>query len=96
MLTKPDVYQRTASCSSFMVLKSPKGRGIQLINGAREATGDVLLFLHADSVLPPRYVEQVLTALATPVRGQLPVWGCFEHVTIEVRKARWSTRTNFQ
>lgn len=35
--------------------RSEPGRGMQLRAGAREVTGDVLLFLHAD-VLPPRDV----------------------------------------
>jgi rSAM/selenodomain-associated transferase 2 len=37
------------------LLRSEPGRGPQLRTGAREATGDVLLFLHAD-VVPPRDV----------------------------------------
>jgi rSAM/selenodomain-associated transferase 2 len=32
-------------------IKAPKGRGIQMNRGARMASGDILLFLHADSVL---------------------------------------------
>jgi hypothetical protein len=39
------------------VFSSPKGRGKQLIAGALQATGDVLLFLHADSSLPPGYLS---------------------------------------
>ncbi|KMP10999.1 glycosyl transferase family 2, partial [Candidatus Nitromaritima sp. SCGC AAA799-A02] len=33
------------------VIESPKGRARQMNAGAREATGDLLLFLHADSRL---------------------------------------------
>jgi rSAM/selenodomain-associated transferase 2 len=33
-------------------LSSPPGRGVQLNHGASAAGGDVLLFLHADTVLP--------------------------------------------
>lgn len=39
-----------------LVLSEP-GRGLQLRAGAREATGDVLLFLHAD-VMPPTDVAR--------------------------------------
>ena len=35
------------------VIRSGRGRGIQMNSGARHSTGDVLLFLHADSCLPP-------------------------------------------
>jgi glycosyltransferase involved in cell wall biosynthesis len=37
------------------LVRSGPGKGMQLRAGARRATGDVLLFLHAD-VLPPRDV----------------------------------------
>ena len=35
------------------VVSSPKGRGVQLSAGAKEATGRWLLFLHADTTLEP-------------------------------------------
>ncbi len=37
---------------NVIVCKSEKGKGIQLNNGAGCATGDVLIFLHADTFLP--------------------------------------------
>ncbi len=36
------------------VLRAPRGRAVQMNAGARVATGEVLLFLHADTRLPPR------------------------------------------
>jgi rSAM/selenodomain-associated transferase 2 len=45
------------------VLHSPTGRGRQLDTGARHATGDVLLFLHADTRLPPEADRLIATAL---------------------------------
>ena len=44
-------------------VESSKGRGTQMNAGAARATGDVLLFLHADTHLPPgtpALIEQVL------------------------------------
>ena len=35
------------------VIRSEKGRGVQMNSGARHCTGEVLLFLHADTRLPP-------------------------------------------
>jgi rSAM/selenodomain-associated transferase 2 len=35
------------------VVQAPKGRGVQLSTGAKEATGRWLLFLHADTTLEP-------------------------------------------
>ena len=45
------------------VVHSGRGRAVQMNSGARASTGEVLLFLHADSHLPPRafpLLEQVL------------------------------------
>jgi len=39
--------------NSVLKLLAEKGRGQQLNRGAAAATGDVLVFLHADSFLPP-------------------------------------------
>lgn len=40
--------------------ESPAGRGVQMNNGARAATADVLLFLHADTILPANAFSTVL------------------------------------
>jgi rSAM/selenodomain-associated transferase 2 len=46
------------------IIRGKRGRAIQMNLGARHSTGEVLLFLHADSHLPPRafpVLEQVLS-----------------------------------
>ena len=43
---------------------SEKGRGIQMNEGARLASGDVLLFLHADTYLPPAGLEMIRAVMA--------------------------------
>ena len=62
------------------VIASPRGRGVQMNTGAATATGDVLLFLHADTSLPPKAEELVLTRL----RETASQWGRFD-VTLEGR-----------
>jgi rSAM/selenodomain-associated transferase 2 len=57
------------------VLSAPRGRAAQMNAGARVATGDVLLFLHADTRLPPR-ADQLIS------KGSR--WGRFD-VEIEGR-----------
>ncbi len=42
------------------------GRGHQMNLGAAEASGEVLLFLHADSRLPPDAAQAIQSALANP------------------------------
>lgn len=48
------------------VLNSPPGRARQMNLGAAHATGDVLLFLHADTILPPSGLDAVRRAMQAP------------------------------
>lgn len=45
------------------VIASPRGRGRQQNAGARASSGDVLLFLHADTLLPASAGEAIAAAL---------------------------------
>ena len=47
-------------------IKAPRGRARQMNAGAALATGQVLLFLHADTVLPPGAQAALLEALQEP------------------------------
>ncbi|NDV21513.1 TIGR04283 family arsenosugar biosynthesis glycosyltransferase [Desulfovibrio sp. JC022] len=49
-----------------MLLSSPPGRAVQMNSGAQKAEGDVLLFLHADTTLPPDAGNLIRKALAAP------------------------------
>jgi rSAM/selenodomain-associated transferase 2 len=48
------------------VLSSPRGRARQMNYGARQARGDILLFLHADTLLPAGGLEAVRQAMQPP------------------------------
>ena len=48
------------------VISSERGRARQMNRGAREASGDVLLFLHADTRLPPTAFADIAGALSDP------------------------------
>jgi rSAM/selenodomain-associated transferase 2 len=48
------------------VVTAPRGRALQLNAGAHEASGEVLLFLHADTKLPPRFPQLLTRALTDP------------------------------
>src|SRR5450759_3672298 len=48
------------------VLSSPRGRATQMNAGAAVATGDVYIFLHADSVLPDDAFVAIERACAAP------------------------------
>ena len=52
----------------YKVVPCPKGRAKQMNTAAREACGDVLFFLHCDSILPDDFLEEIREALRkTPV-----------------------------
>ena len=63
-----------------LALVAPRGRAVQMNAGAERASGDVLLFLHADTSLPPDADTLIRDALARP----LAMWGRFD-VEIEGR-----------
>jgi rSAM/selenodomain-associated transferase 2 len=55
-----------ARAAGTRVVRSDRGRARQMNAGAAAASGDALLFLHADTRLPPGAAEAVLDALADP------------------------------
>lgn len=56
------------------VIAAPRGRGAQMNAGAAVAQGDVLLFLHADTALPPDADEILCASLRVSTRQ----WGRFD------------------
>jgi rSAM/selenodomain-associated transferase 2 len=64
------------------VISAPRGRAVQMNGGALVASGDILLFLHADTRLPVGFDVMVRTALQQPrvvagafaVRIDAPLW----------------------
>ncbi len=50
---------RRSSDVARFTIRAPKGRALQMNAGAREATGDWLLFLHADTVLPGDAIQRL-------------------------------------
>ncbi|WP_146655070.1 TIGR04283 family arsenosugar biosynthesis glycosyltransferase [Labilithrix luteola] len=59
----PDGTAAIAAAHGARVVNAPKGRGAQLAAGAQSASGDVLLFLHADVRLPPEARVAIESAL---------------------------------
>jgi rSAM/selenodomain-associated transferase 2 len=56
------------------VLRAPRGRAAQMNRGAEAATGNVLLFLHADTRLPASADQAIAEGLASTRRA----WGRFD------------------
>ena len=65
-----------------LVVRAPRGRGAQMNAGAARATGDLLLFLHADTRLPP----DAPALLANGLGATGHAWGRFD-VSISGRPA---------
>jgi glycosyltransferase involved in cell wall biosynthesis len=55
------------------VIISAKGRSKQMNNGARNATGDVLIFLHADTSLPENALQLIQQKISSTCQ-----WGRFD------------------
>ncbi len=66
-----DVAREAAPAA--VVVEGPRGRAAQMNHGAARATGDLLLFLHADTLLPDGALDAVRATLRVP----RTVAGCF-------------------
>jgi rSAM/selenodomain-associated transferase 2 len=75
-----DATVQRARLRADHVIAAPRGRALQMNAGAAEASGDVLLFLHADTRLPREAERLVLDGLARSRHD----WGRFD-VTIAGR-----------
>ncbi|CDS54501.1 Glycosyl transferase, family 2 [Polaromonas sp. CG9_12] len=63
-----------AQAGGAQVVHAQRGRALQMNAGAHQASGDMLLFLHADTRLPPDADRLVQQALAKGPQ----VWGRFD------------------
>jgi rSAM/selenodomain-associated transferase 2 len=77
-----DATAALAAPLATAVLRSGRGRALQMNTGAAAATGEVLLFLHADTTLPAEAATAVLQAVAGGAR-----WGRFDVAIIG--RSRW-------
>ena len=68
-----DIAGETARAGARLVV-APRGRAAQMNRGARAASGEALVFLHADCRLPPDAAEQIGSVLRRPgvVGGWFP------------------------
>lgn len=69
-----DATCELARAHADVMLQAPRGRSSQMNAGAAQARGDVLLFLHADSILPPTADRAIIDGLAAHRRR----WGHFD------------------
>ena len=83
-----------AEAHGARVVRSEAGRARQMNAGARQALGEILYFLHADTFPPPRYDRLIMQATARE-----PVAGCFrlafDRPGTVLRFFAWFTRLNW-
>jgi rSAM/selenodomain-associated transferase 2/rSAM/selenodomain-associated transferase 1 len=72
-----DSTREIAGVRGARVVRAGPGRAVQMNAGAKEAAGEILLFLHADTSLPPRFDHAVREAMSDPDA----VAGAFEFAT---------------
>jgi len=85
-------------CPSVTLVDGPRGRARQMNAGARASRGDALLFLHADTGLPPGAIAAIARALADPsivggrfdVRFTSPRWPFRLIAALMNWRSRWS------
>jgi len=70
---------------SVTTMTAPKGRALQMNAGAARACGDILLFLHADTLLPQNALPKIIAALSDSDF----VGGAFD---LEIQNRRWIFR----
>lgn len=68
-----DATADLARSAGAQVVQGPPGRALQMNRGADAAGGELLLFLHADTELPPAALARVAEAVARGAR-----WGRFD------------------
>lgn len=77
-----------ASAAGARVITADRGRGMQLNAGAAAASGDILLFLHADAVLPSIAKQEIIDLLNAGDAGYFRL--CFADRSWSVRLVAWA------
>ena len=70
---------------NVITLTAPRGRARQMNAGADRACGDILLFLHADTLLPQKAFPKIITALS----NSSFIGGAFD---LKIQNRRWIFR----
>ena len=69
-----DASRSIATASAVQIVDSARGRARQMNAGAAATSGDILLFLHADTLLP----TDAVSAIAAALTAQQACWGRFD------------------
>lgn len=84
--SKDNTISIARDCGAVTILSPKKGRAAQMNNGASIAKGEVLYFLHADSIPPQDFSGYITTALAKGYSS-----GCFR---LRFDQSHWFLNAN--
>ncbi|MFT5588029.1 MAG: rSAM/selenodomain-associated transferase 2 [Bradyrhizobium sp.] len=76
-----------------LVVHAPRGRALQMNAGAAQASGDVLLFLHADTALPEQADKLIAAALEKQIWGRFDITLTGTHRMLPVIAAMMNWRS---
>ena len=85
-----------ARAAGWRVIDAPRGRGLQLAAGARAASGDWLLFVHADTVLAPGWHTEASAFAADPANSGYAGFFRLAFDTADPRAARVARLANWR
>lgn len=71
------------------IIKTQPGRATQMNKGAAQASGDILCFLHADTIANENIDQFILNALEQNITSQKNSWGFFN---IKLSSSHWPFR----
>lgn len=90
-----DATVKIASQNGVQVIQAPKGRAKQLNIGAKIAEGEILYFLHVDTLPPKNFDESILKSVKTGSKA-----GCFrmrfDSPSRFLAFFAWFTKLNFK
>ena len=64
--SEDETCAKATEAKATVLADLPKGRAGQMNAGAENARGDILCFLHADTIVPPDFIDLVESVLADP------------------------------
>ncbi len=87
-----DGTAENAVAAGVRLVCSPRGRGQQCRAGVAAASGELLLFLHADTTLPKNAADVIATAFARPAVQIATFRLAFDAPNLFLRACAWLTR----
>lgn len=66
------------------ILLAPKGRAFQMNYGAKKSVGEILLFLHADSIIEDNIIEEVQKGVKISPAGCLKIYFDLDHPLMKI------------